>query len=69
MDGPEVTHEYANSNSLVNNDLTALKPRNTRRGQGPQPNRYQVTSRGRQIVTAILQAQNLSLATLQKVAA
>lgn len=31
--------------------------------------RYQLTSRGRQIVTAILQAQELSLATLEKVAA
>lgn len=35
----------------------------------PKTHRYQVTSRGRQIVTAILQAQDLSLATLEKVAA
>jgi len=35
----------------------------------PHTHRYQLTSRGRQIVTAILQAQDLSLATLEKIAA
>jgi hypothetical protein len=35
----------------------------------PHTHRYQVTSRGRKTVTAILQAQDLSLATLEKVAA
>lgn len=35
----------------------------------PHTHRYQLTAHGRQIVTAILQSQELSLATLEKIAA
>jgi hypothetical protein len=66
---PSATPDHKRRNcSRVSQRLRLLRAHHLIR-KVPHTHRYQLTSRGRQIVTAILQAQDLSLATLEKVAA